>query len=98
MKIAVRETATLSADISRAGRQRRVDGRKTLPWFGPRGLASIVFLIIVFNEKIAGEETLAVTVVRTTALSVLLRGLSANPLAKRCEAASGRSEPDTAEG
>jgi NhaP-type Na+/H+ or K+/H+ antiporter len=52
-----------------------------LGWFGPRGLASIVFAIIVLNENLPGGETLAMTVVCTVFLSVLAHGLTANPLA-----------------
>ncbi len=50
-------------------------------WFGPRGLASIVFIIIVLDEHLPGSATLAMTVVCTVLLSVLAHGLSANPLA-----------------
>ena len=54
-----------------------------LGWFGPRGLASIVFAIIVLNEDIPGGEILAVTVVCTVFLSIIAHGLSANPLVRR---------------
>jgi NhaP-type Na+/H+ or K+/H+ antiporter len=54
-------------------------GRLFLGWFGPRGLASIVFVIIVLNEDLPGSGTMAVTVVCTVALSILLHGLTANP-------------------
>lgn len=53
-----------------------------LGWFGPRGLASVVFAIIVMNEHLAGEKTLILTVVCTVTLSVVAHGLSANPLAR----------------
>ena len=52
-----------------------------IAWFGPRGLASIVFIIIVLDEHLPGSATLAMTVVCTVLLSVLAHGLSANPLA-----------------
>jgi NhaP-type Na+/H+ or K+/H+ antiporter len=52
-----------------------------LSWFGPRGLASIVFIVIVLNERIPGGETLRTTVVWTILLSVVAHGLTANPLA-----------------
>jgi NhaP-type Na+/H+ or K+/H+ antiporter len=52
-----------------------------LGWFGPRGLASIVFAIIVLNENLPGGHTLAMTVVCTVILSVVAHGLTANPLA-----------------
>jgi len=53
-----------------------------LGWFGPRGLASIVFAIIVLNRGVEGGSLLAMTVVCTVALSVFAHGLSANPLAR----------------
>lgn len=54
-------------------------GRLFLGWLGRRGLASIVFVIIVLNEDLPGSGTMAVTVVCTVALSILLHGLTANP-------------------
>lgn len=54
-----------------------------LGWFGPRGLASIVFLVIVLNEHLPNQDTLKQTVVWTVILSILAHGLSANPLANR---------------
>ncbi|TWU37462.1 cation:proton antiporter [Novipirellula artificiosorum] len=50
-------------------------------WFGPRGLASIVFVVMVIAEKLPGNDTIVAVVVWTIILSVLLHGLSANPLA-----------------
>ncbi len=68
--------------LSLAGTGEANDSKLFLGWFGPRGLASIVFGIIVLNENIPGGETLAVTVVCTVILSILAHGLTANPLAK----------------
>jgi len=52
-----------------------------LGWFGPRGIASILYLLLVidelgFREQIPGYETLFPTVVLTVTLSVFLHGLS----------------------
>ncbi len=63
-----------------------------LGWFGPRGLASIVFMIIVLGRDTPNGETMAVTVVCTVALSVVLHGLTANPLSARFVAARSRKE------
>lgn len=52
-------------------------------WFGPRGLASIVFTVIVLDEKLPHSREIAITVAITILLSVLAHGLSANPLAHR---------------
>ncbi|MGB5528172.1 MAG: cation:proton antiporter [Gemmatimonadota bacterium] len=54
--------------------------RLFMGWFGPRGLASIVFIVIVLNERLPGNETLALVVVCTVLLSILAHGFSANPL------------------
>jgi NhaP-type Na+/H+ or K+/H+ antiporter len=64
-----------------------------LGWFGPRGLASIVFGIIVVNERLPGEETLVLTVVCTVLLSVVAHGLSANPLSNAFGAYERRRTP-----
>ena len=52
-------------------------------WFGPRGLASIVFAVIVLGEKLPSSETLVITVACTVLLSILGHGLTANPWANR---------------
>ena len=55
-----------------------------LGWFGPRGLASIVFAVIVVEESALPHEHLIATVIYVTVgLSVLAHGLSAAPLAGR---------------
>jgi NhaP-type Na+/H+ or K+/H+ antiporter len=53
-----------------------------LGWFGPRGLASIVFAVIVLGYELDNGELLAKTVVYTVLISVILHGLTANPLAR----------------
>jgi NhaP-type Na+/H+ or K+/H+ antiporter len=53
-------------------------------WFGPRGLASIVFTVIVLDEShLPGVATITVSVVFTIVLSVYAHGLSARPLVDR---------------
>ena len=55
-----------------------------LGWFGPRGLASIVFAVILVDEAhLANQSVLLNTIFFTIGLSVLLHGLTAAPLAKR---------------
>ena len=53
-----------------------------LGWFGPRGLASVVFMIIVMNANIPGSKTMAIKVVCTVTHSNQLHGLTARPLAE----------------
>jgi sodium/hydrogen antiporter len=55
-----------------------------LAWFGPRGLASIVFAVIVIEEsQLPHEHLVVVAVYLTVGLSVFAHGLTAAPLAKR---------------
>ena len=49
-------------------------------WFGPRGLASIVFALIALESGIPDQQTLLTTVMLTVLLSVFLHGLSSVPL------------------
>ena len=62
-------------------------GRPTLGflgWFGPRGLASIVFAVIVVEEsRLPHEHVIVLAVYLTVGLSVLAHGLTAAPLADR---------------
>ncbi len=59
-------------------------------WFGPRGLASVVFGLIAYDslDPVNGGRVLSVVTV-TVALSVLAHGLSASPLATRYGTFSG---------
>jgi sodium/hydrogen antiporter len=63
-------------------------------WFGPRGLASVIFALLAFDQL--GERAgLVLTLVSVTVgLSVLLHGFSANPLIARYGAHAQRREPD----
>jgi sodium/hydrogen antiporter len=55
-----------------------------LGWFGPRGLASIVFVLILLEETELPERSLMLTVVTwTVAASVYAHGLTAWPAATR---------------
>ena len=49
-------------------------------WFGPRGLASIVFALIALESGIPDADPILTTVVLTILLSVILHGLSSVPL------------------
>ena len=49
-------------------------------WFGPRGLASIVFALIALESHIPDSQMLLTTVMMTILLSVFLHGLSSVPL------------------
>jgi sodium/hydrogen antiporter len=69
-------------------------------WFGPRGLASIVFLIIALEGlHAAGQDTslLIATIGWTVLLSVVLHGITAVPLARRYGARIASIQGDIAE-
>jgi len=71
------------------GLKLRVEEKLFIGWFGPRGLASIVFGVIVLNTHIPGGSTIAVTTVCTIILSVILHGVSAHPMVKALNVSSG---------
>ena len=55
-----------------------------LGWFGPRGLASIVFAVILVDDAdLPHLRTLVLGIAATIALSVYVHGLTANPLTER---------------
>jgi NhaP-type Na+/H+ or K+/H+ antiporter len=65
-----------------------------LGWFGPRGLASIVFALVVLEEGgLPHDEVLLTTIYLTIGLSVLAHGLSAAPLASRYASWFGAHPP-----
>jgi len=68
--------------LSLAGTGESTASKLFLGWFGPRGLASIVFAIIVLNEGVPGGKFIAMVVVLTVFFSLVAHGVSANPLAK----------------
>jgi len=68
--------------LSLAGTGESNANKLFLGWFGPRGLASIVFAIIVINAEVPGAEYLATVVICTVVLSLVAHGVTANPLAK----------------
>jgi NhaP-type Na+/H+ or K+/H+ antiporter len=52
-------------------------------WFGPRGLATIVFAVLVLDEKLPGNDTIMLTAGWTVLLSVIAHGVTANPLVRQ---------------
>ena len=61
-----------------------------LGWFGPRGLASLVFALLGLEELGAVSDDAVAVVGVTVLLSVLAHGLSAAPLATRYGGRGGR--------
>jgi len=53
-----------------------------LGWFGPRGLATIVFALVATEELGAIDPLIEDTVTVTVMLSILLHGLTAVPMSR----------------
>jgi NhaP-type Na+/H+ or K+/H+ antiporter len=60
-------------------------------WFGPRGLATIVFAVLVLDEKLPGNDTIILAAGWTVLLSVIAHGVTANPLVRRMAKGSSTS-------
>lgn len=70
--------------IAMLGTRARLPTVAFLGWFGPRGLASIVFGIVVVDAaSLPHTSTLTLAITVTVAMSVLAHGISAAPLAAR---------------
>jgi NhaP-type Na+/H+ or K+/H+ antiporter len=52
-------------------------------WFGPRGLASVVFALLALEDLDPSAEPAITVIAFTVLLSVVAHGLTANPLARR---------------
>ena len=66
--------------LSLAGTGMTLPTKLFIGWFGPRGLASIVFGVIVVDAGLPGRSTVAATAACTVLLSVVAHGMTANPL------------------
>lgn len=70
--------------ISLVGSGLRVPSIAFLGWFGPRGLASILFVLVVVEEgRLASGPLLEGIVVLTVFLSAMMHGATAYPFARR---------------
>ena len=63
-------------------------------WFGPRGLASLVFALLALEELGPGADEAVSVIAVTVLLSVLAHGFSAAPLAGRYGRVAARSGPE----
>jgi sodium/hydrogen antiporter len=76
----------------------RYDEALFIGWFGPRGLASIVFAVMAVDAGIPGADLISVVVACTILSSVIAHGLSANPLARLLSSRLSATEiPDAKE-
>ena len=74
----------LPVAIAMLGTRARAPTLGFLGWFGPRGLASIVFAVIVIEEShLPHEHLIVLAIYLTVGLSVFAHGLTAAPLADR---------------
>ncbi len=70
--------------ISLIGARLRTPTVLFLGWFGPRGLASILFALLVLEEPgVVAGEMIALITIMTVALSILAHGFTAAPLSAR---------------
>jgi NhaP-type Na+/H+ or K+/H+ antiporter len=67
-------------------------------WFGPRGLASIIFAVIALEELQVESHRAVAVIGMTVLLSVFAHGLSAKPLANRYGATVADTSPAAAGG
>lgn len=58
-------------------------------WFGPRGLATIVFAVMVLERDLPHGQQIAGVMALTVAISVMAHGFSAVPLVQRFSRATG---------
>lgn len=69
--------------VSLLGLNLKVPTQLFLGWFGPRGLASLLFMLLVMQEtELQNGETITHIVFITVLLSAVLHGVSAAPLAR----------------
>ncbi len=73
----------LPVAISLVGTRLRGETRLFVGWFGPRGVASIVFALVLLQEiEVPTRQDIFAIAMATVALSVFCHGLTAYPLAK----------------
>jgi len=86
--------------IALRGSGARLPSVAFIGWFGPRGLASIVFALIALENGIPDRQLLLTTVMMTILMSVFLHGLSSVPLVavySRWYAAQATKDPSASE-
>jgi NhaP-type Na+/H+ or K+/H+ antiporter len=68
--------------VSVAGLGISTERKLFLGWFGPRGLASVVFAVIVLDAALPSTSTISTVVAWTVILSIVGHGVTANPWAR----------------
>lgn len=69
--------------ISLTGEKLKMREKVFIAWFGPRGIASILYFLLLYDQlpKTESNDTLYATIVLTVVLCVFLHGLTAVPYA-----------------
>jgi len=85
----------LPVAISLIGSKLKAKDVLFIGWFGPRGLASIVLVIIAFQEApdISHIATVVAVVMVTVLISVFAHGVTAAPMARRYSTKNADHEP-----
>ncbi|BBC28951.1 uncharacterized protein SGFS_002420 [Streptomyces graminofaciens] len=73
----------LPVALALAGTGMRLPTLAYVGWFGPRGLASVVFGLLLVEDHVPGIELLGRVIAVTIGLSILLHGMSAPYFANR---------------
>ena len=60
-----------------------IGDRLFVGWFGPRGMATIVFAVMVLERDLPGGGLIVASAGCTVLLSVIAHGISANPWVAR---------------
>ena len=69
-----------------------------LGWFGPRGIASILYVLLLLEgSSLAGGDVILSVVMTTVLLSVFAHGLTASPGTNWYAQYTERADPDAAE-
>ena len=69
--------------LSLSGTGLDLKSKAFIGWFGPRGIASVLYLLIVVDQLgVKGSETILSVIVLTIMLSVILHGITAMPFTK----------------
>jgi NhaP-type Na+/H+ or K+/H+ antiporter len=69
------------------------EGKLFMGWFGPRGLASIVFGVIVLSHKLPDNDPIILAVAWTIILSIIFHGITANAWANSYGKRRQRAQP-----
>jgi len=73
-------TRMLGVAIALTGLKMQLDSNLFLGWFGPRGIASIIYgLLIIERSGIQGSELIFTTMVITVLISIFAHGITAFP-------------------